>query len=135
MILFPWLDKYNLNIETIDNQHKKLVGLLNNLATAMSEGKGNDVLESTLKELIDYSVYHFEEEEKHFSKIDYPQAEEHRKEHKELIEKVEKIQQDFEVGRLGISIELMRFLKDWLINHINDTDKQLGLLLNKAGIK
>ncbi len=135
MIVFPWLDKYNTNVEIIDNQHRKLVGLLNNLASAMSEGKGNKVMGQTLKELIDYSVYHFEEEEKYFDQVDYPHAEIHRKEHRLFIEKMNQIKADMEVNKMGLSVELMRFLKDWLIDHINDTDQKLGGLLIKAGIK
>lgn len=135
MFIFPWMDKYEVHIESIDKQHKKLVELLNTLATAMSSGKGNLVMESTLKELIDYTVYHFGEEEKYFIMIDYPQAEAHLLEHHELIEKVSQFKVDFEAKKVGLSIELMRFLKEWLIKHISGTDKQLGLMLNKAGIK
>ena len=135
MFIFPWMDKYSVHVDSIDVQHQKLVELLNDLTFAMSSGKGNLVLESILNELIDYTVYHFGEEEKYFSQINYPQAEGHLEEHHKLIEKVMQFKTDFEAKKAGLSIELMRFLKEWLINHINGTDKQLGFMLNKAGIK
>lgn len=135
MFIFPWMDKYSVHVESIDAQHQKLVELLNNLASAMSSGKGNLVLETTLNELIDYTVYHFGDEEIYFSRINYPQAEDHLLEHRKLIEKVSQFKLDFEAKKIGLSIELMRFLKEWLINHISGTDKQLGMMLNKAGIK
>ena len=114
MLVFPWLSEYSVGVDSIDNQHKKLVELLNTLADRMSEGKGNDVLKVIFDELVKYTVYHFDEEEKYFDRIDYPQADEHRKEHKELIEQASNLQADFESGKIGISIEVMRFLKKWL---------------------
>lgn len=135
MSIFPWMDKYSVHVEQIDLQHKKLVELLNTLAEAMSKGKGNVVLNSIFSELVEYTVYHFEEEEKYFEKIEYPQADEHRNEHKELVEQALKLKADFESNKIGISIEVMRFLKKWLIDHISGTDMELGKLLNKSGIK
>ncbi len=134
MFVFPWLDKYSVGVQKIDEQHKKLVELLNELASAMAEGKGKTVLESVLKKLIDYTIFHFNDEEKYFDKIDYPEAAEHRVEHVKLIEKVNQFKADFDEGKIGLTIELMRFLKNWLINHIAGTDKELGILLNDAEI-
>jgi hemerythrin-like metal-binding protein len=135
MSIFPWMDKYSVHVESIDLQHKKLVDLLNTLAEAMSTGKGNVVLNAIFNELVDYTVYHFTEEEKYFDKIDYPQADHHLKEHKDLIEQASKLQADFESNKTGISIEVLRFLKKRLLDHISGTDRDLGKLLNKSGIK
>ena len=60
---------------------------------------------------------------------------EHREEHNKLIDQVAFFQTDFEANKIGISIEVMRFLKDWLMDHINGTDMELGKLLNRKGIK
>ncbi len=135
MAIFIWMNKYNVNVESIDLQHKKLVDLLNTLAEAMSKGKGNDVLHSIFDELVDYTIYHFEEEDKYFDQIDYPHSNFHREEHKKLIDQVSKFQTEFETNKKGISIEVMRFLKQWLIDHISGTDKELGKFLNRSGIK
>lgn len=101
----------------------------------MSKGKGNVVLKSTFNELIDYTVYHFADEEKYFESIDYPLADSHREEHRKLIEQVSKLQTDFESNKIGISIDVMRFLKKWLIDHISGVDMDLGRELNRSGIK
>ncbi len=134
MFVFPWQDKYNVGIESIDDQHKKLVELLNQLASAMAEGKGKTVMEPVLTKLIEYTIFHFNEEEKYFDQIDYPDAEAHRIEHLKLIEDVKGFKSDFDNGNTGITIDLMRFLKEWLINHIAVTDKKFGSLLNEAEI-
>ena len=134
MFVFPWLDKYSVQVDKIDEQHKMLVELLNQLASAMSQGKGRMVLESVLEKLVDYTVFHFSEEEKYFDQIDYPQAGDHQKEHADLLEEVIQFKADFDAGNVRITVKLMQFLKEWLINHINGTDKQYSHHLNERGI-
>lgn len=134
MFVFPWLEKYSIGVEAFDEQHKKLVELLNQLASAMAEGKGKTVLEPVLNNLIKYTVFHFNEEEKYFDRFDYSGAEVHRVEHLKLIEEVKQFKTDYDAGKIGITVELMRFLKGWLINHIADTDKEFGKLLNNKNI-
>lgn len=134
MAIFNWLEKYNINVDQIDVQHKKLVRLLNELASAMSNGEGKTVLEDILTQLIDYTIVHFKDEESYFDKIDYPQADKHRNEHKDLVEQVMQFKDNYDSGKAGLTIELMLFLKEWLIKHICDTDKEFGNALNRAGI-
>jgi len=135
MSIFPWKSKYSVYVESIDEQHKKLVDLLNFLSEEMSKGKAKAVLAPILDNLIDYTFYHFEEEEKYFEKIDYPNAEKHRAEHQQLIEDVLRFKTNHEAHKIGLTVELMKFLKEWLINHISGTDMDLGKLLNRSGIK
>ncbi len=134
MFVFPWQDKYSVGVDSIDEQHKQLLELLNELASAMAEGKGKTVLEPVLKKLIGYTIFHFNEEEKYFERIEYLDAEMHREEHIKLIEEVSRFKNDFDAGKIGLTVSLMKFLKEWLIDHIAGTDKELGILLNEAEI-
>ena len=135
MQIFPWKEDYLIYVDKIDRQHQRLVEILNNLASAMSQGKGKDVLGETLNELIDYTVYHFSEEEKYFDQINYPGAEKHRKEHQLLIEDVLKFKTSYEAGKVGLTIELMKYLKNWVINHINNIDKEFGRYLRDSKVR
>lgn len=135
MSIFPWMKKYEVNVESIDTQHKKLVELLNKLAEEMSQGKGSDVLNAIFNELADYTIYHFADEEKYFDQINYPLSDEHKEKHRLFIEQLSGFRADFEIKKIGVSIEVMRFLKDWLIEHISKTDMGLGRMLNRSGIK
>lgn len=135
MSIFPWMKKYEVNVESIDTQHKKLVELLNKLAEEMSQGKGSDVLNAIFNELADYTIYHFSDEEKYFDQINYPLSDEHKEKHRLFIEQLSGFRADFEIKKIGVSIEVMRFLKDWLIEHISKTDMGLGRMLNRSGIK
>ncbi len=135
MEFFTWNENFSVGINTIDEQHKKLVSLINELATAMSEGKGRDKIDSLLTELADYTVYHFSEEEKLMANYEYPGLEEHKKIHSAFVEKVSDFKKKYENGSLLISIEVFQFLQDWLKEHILGTDKQYSPFLREKGVK
>ncbi len=122
MEFLVWNEKLSLNIKEIDDQHKHLIKQLNNIHDAVINGSEQRVLEDTLNELIDYTVYHFDQEEELITKYGYPEIEEHKKEHNNLIEQVLKLQKDFRDGSATISFEVLDFLQSWVIDHIMETD-------------
>jgi len=126
MALINWEEKFQVNLNLIDNQHKKLVDILNRLHESMSKGKGNEVLESVIKDLITYTKTHFADEEKLMIENKYSQYDSHFIEHSNFIVKVEQVYNDFSAGKIGLSMELMYFLKNWLLNHIMVVDKKFG---------
>jgi len=123
MALFEWSDDYSVKVPSIDQQHKKLVGMLNELHDGMMGGAGTAHLEGVLSGLIDYTAYHFAHEEELFATHGYPQAEEHTAEHKALVGQVVDYKRKFDAGEVSLNMELMMFLKDWLIKHILGSDK------------
>ncbi|MBC35283.1 MAG: hemerythrin [Bacteroidetes bacterium] len=133
MAIFIWQDKYSVRVKETDEQHQKLIEILNELASAMSRGKGREVLQATLENMVIYTKQHFNEEEKYFDDLDYPEADQHRLEHKKLMEQVLTFQAEYEAGRVNMTVEIILFLKDWLIKHISETDKVFGQAMNKAG--
>ncbi len=134
MALFTWSDKYSVNINEIDNQHKKLVDMLNALHDAMKAGKGNEVLGKTLGELIQYVGVHFATEEKLMSTHGYPEYNAHKAEHIKLTQKAVDLQKNFQQGEHVLTMEVLGFLKDWLQNHILGTDKKYSPFLNSKGV-
>ncbi len=134
MSLFYWEEKYSVNVKEIDEQHKKLINILGDLHTAMLGAKAMDILEKILKELIDYTDYHFKTEEKFMTQYNYPQYKEHKESHDDFTKKVSDFYTDFKQGKKFISVELLFFLKDWLINHILGEDKRYSEFLNDKGI-
>ncbi|HOJ64747.1 MAG TPA: bacteriohemerythrin [Spirochaetota bacterium] len=134
MSLFIWEEKYSVNIKEIDEQHKKLVGILNELHTSMLGGKANNVLKKVLNELIDYTTYHFKTEEQLMTIHNYPKYDEHKASHKNLTDKVLSFYSELESGKKLLSVELLFFLKDWLVNHILGEDKMYSKFFNDKGI-
>ena len=134
MPLFQWSQNLSVNIKEIDNQHKKLVELINLLHDSMKSGKGKDVMGKILTDLTNYTVYHFGTEEKLFQQYGYSEYSKHKKEHDDLTKQVLEIKAKFESGNTSITIEVMNFLKDWLSKHILYTDKRYSGFLNAKGV-
>lgn len=134
MALITWTENFSVSVQSIDDQHKKLIGLVNDLYDAMRAGKARDVLGKVLAELIDYTVYHFGTEEKLFQKYAYPDYKAHKKEHDDLTKTAVDLKEKFNNGNMMITIEVMNFLKDWLNNHILGTDKKYGPFLSSKGV-
>ena len=86
--LISWSPKYSVNHPLMDAQHKQLITLINNLHSAMSQGRGKDVLQKTLDELINYTKIHFATEEKLMMEANYKELIEHRQVHKILTQQV-----------------------------------------------
>jgi len=135
MALFIWKEQYSINIKLIDDQHQVLVGLVNKLYDSMIIGKGKDVLGYILDELMMYTKYHFTTEEQYFQEYNYPEMHLHKLQHQELIAKTEELQAKYKLGETVLTLEVMNFLKDWIFEHINCSDKRFGSFVNSNGIK
>lgn len=122
MSLITWEESYSVKITLIDTQHKKLIGLINALHDAMKERKAKEVLGAIIDELANYTIDHFKVEEKYFDEFKYLKATQHIKEHTNFVSKVAAFKDDFDNGKMMLSMEVIDFLKDWLLNHIKKTD-------------
>ncbi|MBP7654136.1 hemerythrin family protein [Candidatus Dependentiae bacterium] len=128
MAFITWTQDIAVN-EEIDNQHKNLFDILNKLHESVTAGAEQGALAKILISLIDYTVEHFETEEKYFAKYSYPDTEAHKKEHVDLTQKAIDLQQQFKDGNLTISFDLLDFLYDWLTTHTSESDKKFSEFL------
>lgn len=117
-----WTSKLDLGISSIDRQHRQLVNYINDLYTAMKNNRTNRELESIVKKLRDYTASHFADEEKIFNASSYPAKNEHKKIHEKFVAKIDEVEQSLKNGTATVSMDLLTFLKDWLLNHIAGTD-------------
>ncbi len=129
MLFFNWEDTYYVNIDSLDRQHKKIVDLINNAHKELTEGARPDESRKIIEELLDYTEYHFKFEEKLLEKYSYPVINSHKKQHKNLCEKVSLLKNDLEKGRDIEPLDLLAFLVDWLQDHIVGSDKKYSNLL------
>jgi methyl-accepting chemotaxis protein len=130
--LITWNDDVKVGIDLIDDQHKVLVDYLNELNEFMARGEGGKAVGRVIEKLKDYTVTHFGNEEKLFDKYGYPETEDHKRQHADLIETVKDIDRKFQAGTLALGTEVMEFLRGWLVNHINGTDRKYVPFLKKA---
>lgn len=133
MATFTWNDSYSVNIKILDEQHKKLFAMIDELHNAMSSGKGKEVIGNVLDEMLEYTKTHFTTEEKLLEKYHYPRLSAQQKEHAAFVQKVSEMQQKMKAGSLTLSIEVSQFLKDWLTKHILGSDKEYGQFLVEKG--
>ena len=130
-----WKPEYDLGIESIDQQHRRLVGLINSLQTAVDYSTGEEFERKALDELVDYTRTHFRYEEGLMEQNGYPEFEPHRCEHERMIARVEDVLEAYRQDQEGAMQNAIEFLKAWLINHINGTDKQYSKFLIDKGAK
>jgi diguanylate cyclase (GGDEF)-like protein/hemerythrin-like metal-binding protein len=129
--VFPWNKKFELGIKEIDDQHKKIIKLLNKLATSITQPEINDISDA-FSELADYADYHFTSEEEIWSKYikDDNLVYIHKVSHDSFLPKVLEIQKKNEHKPLHDTIEeILLFLIRWLVFHIIGEDKYLSLII------
>lgn len=134
MPLFNWTEKYSVGVNIFDSHHKTFVGLINELHDAMRDGKARDILGEVLKRTFDYARMHFAEEERQMTTFGFSSYTAHKVEHEKLLAKVSELMARFDAGENTITIEVVNFLKDWLINHTLVTDKKYTKFFNDRGI-
>jgi hemerythrin len=134
MAIMEWSPTFSVKIKKFDDQHKKLVDLVNQLHDAMKAGQGNAMLGVVLQSLISYTATHFKEEEQIMQTHAYPDLARHKSEHEKLVKQVLDLQKKFQAGGGVLTMTVMSFLKEWLITHIQGEDKKYGVFLNGKGI-
>jgi hemerythrin-like metal-binding protein len=130
--MMVWKDDYLVGFKLIDEQHQSLVKMTNELLEACNAGEtaSNSAFVKTIHGAVEYAQVHFFTEEKYMKLADYPELEEHKKEHKAFVDKVQSAVSTFEDGKVCAE-DLILFLKDWLIHHIAGTDKKYAPYLAK----
>jgi len=135
MSLMDWSDSMSVGVKVLDDDHKKLVGLVNELHDGILGGQRKEALAHVLDELVKYTKTHFGREEVLFEKTKYPAAAEHKKHHDELLVKAGELQARYKDGMTSmLSLETMSFLKSWLNHHISGEDKRYTSHFKANGI-
>lgn len=136
MSLIVWNNDMSVGVPSIDEQHKKLVSMINDLYEASQEGREVSVIKETLGRLIAYTNEHFQYEEMLFDKTQYPKAQEHRSEHRALTQSVREMEERFQRENTKEACqEMLAFLVRWLMDHTMGSDKLYSQHLVSAGIQ
>ncbi len=134
MSSIEWSQNFAVGVGEIDSQHKKLIGLIQELHEANVVDQEEAVVSKVLTSLLDYALYHFDTEEKLMLEHGYPAIERHMAEHKVFFDDILQIRSRAQSGQGDVASETMRFMKEWLTAHILGTDKALGRFLMSRGI-
>ena len=131
-----WSKDYEVGVEEIDEQHHILVNTLNEANELLSKDYSLENLQKITKDLLSYALYHFETEEEMMQESNYAglapkDFENHMKQHRDFSAKVVEVRDALKAGDLIGQDELISFLLNWLLNHIEKTDKKFGKFLSK----
>ena len=137
MAKIEWDESLSVGIELIDEQHKMLIERTNAIADAVEMQRGVEKILQTLNFMIEYTEFHFSEEEKVMANNDYPKFAQHHKLHEDFKDRLNLMVQDFEEegATAGLSEEITSYLSSWLVNHIKGIDTELGKILREKGYK
>lgn len=130
-----WAPALEIGVKSIDEQHKRLVDMLNGLGKAISESHGKDAIMGIVEEMKAYAVYHFQTEEAAMEEKDYPKRSQHKQEHDIFIEQVLDAADTLESGGKITPTEVWDFLYKWLVEHILESDKAMGQHLSAKGMQ
>lgn len=119
-----WKDDFSVDIKIIDDQHKELFRLVNDFYNNIMNKSNKEAIWKVIDELETYVYKHFATEETMMQEANYPDYKNHKAEHESFKEKVIDFKQRYKEGRLLLSIEVTRFIKDWISVHIMQTDHQ-----------
>ena len=131
-----WTDNMSIGIELIDKQHQMLIQHLNNLIKSLEPNQGLTEVANTLSFLIDYTHFHFSEEEKHMAANKYHELEQHKMKHNEFKTTLANLEEEFkEDGATHVLADSINtLLVNWLIKHICNVDVEFGAFLKNNGI-
>ena len=125
MDFFVWDDRFVTGVGSIDEDHQVLLGLVNRLHNAMLTGTARKDIENIIDEMVRYTKSHFAREEDLMLKTQYSELAEHKLLHAHFVTKSIQFRDDFKSGKIGLSVAIFSFLKDWLSGHILDIDKNM----------
>ena len=127
MPVIEWVDALSVNVSKIDEQHRGLIGIINDLHDALLNkpiSEMGNVRTRTLSAMSEQIAIHFATEEAFMAKIGYPGLEDHRGKHVAFVELIEQHEEDIRNGVLILNSELMKILANWFVDHELEEDKK-----------
>jgi hemerythrin len=129
MTLMKWTQEdYGTTVELFDEQHQELFNRVNALNTAVS-GSERSEIGNRLDSLIEYVVKHFQDEELQMEEKGYADLASHKEVHADLVNTCADLQKKFHANEAEVGTDTMKFIKDWLDNHIPVIDRKYGPVL------
>jgi len=127
-----WGDVLSVEVDEIDEDHRKLVNIFNILNHSVTAGESPEYIAAVLEELINCTVWHFSHEERLMLKYGYEEIDEHKAVHRELIKSAKQLQQKILQADKPVADEDIEFLERWLTEHILTADMRLGAYLSQV---
>lgn len=132
MAFLEWTNDYSVGSKKMDDEHKMIFSLVNELDDQMKSGKGYSALSYTFTAMKAYSVYHFSSEEALLEKSNYPLLQSQKQSHQDFIKRIQDFEEDVSNHEMDIASKVMIFLKSWWVGHIQNEDKKYAQYIKDA---
>ncbi len=129
-----WSDEFCVGVAKLDQEHMRLVEIINELHDAMLSRRTAEVLNDATDRMAAYAAGHFSTEDRLMIRHGYPRHRQHKLQHDVFTQKAIELQTRVSQKTLVLSLEVLAFLRNWLANHILRSDKELALFLNSKGV-
>jgi hemerythrin len=129
-----WSDDLNTGIASFDQDHKKLMALINNVRASVLCRTGEEFERQNLQELLEYTQSHFAREEQLMLEHNYPDYEGHKAQHDQMALDVQCLAKCYETKGSKILPQLADYLTRWMVQHINGTDKKYLEFFQEKGM-
>ncbi|MFC1623574.1 bacteriohemerythrin [Patescibacteria group bacterium] len=133
-MLIKWKEEYNTGFKEIDEQHRHIADVTNDLYEIMQKGEINEKIQDLFNDIISSAKEHFALEEKYFDEFGFEDTENHKRIHGEFLAKVSDLHKDIEGREIEISFELVDYLEDWFLDHLTTEDRKYIELFKSHGL-
>lgn len=131
MALFKWRESYETGVSAMDEQHKKLIEIINKLYLALRDKESQTIIQDVLEEMNTYAEQHFRQEEVLLKESNYPEYENHVASHQSYRDKLKTLIGDSKKEETQVQ-EVYTFLRHWWMDHIVGEDKKYGEFLDSS---
>ena len=125
-VLVTWGEDLEFGVPAIDNEHKRLMELANQVYTMVKTEDDPKVLMAAFSELREYASRHFTQEEEFMVRMDYPETVDHRRQHQIFIERLDALAKDYRTGAPIRGIDVIGLLGNWWQSHIKGSDGKVA---------
>ena len=126
MSVIKWRESYETGIAEMDNEHRELIEIINQLYQMQREKKAYDELKNIYNRLLEYTRNHFLNEEKLMEDSNYPGLQQQKNSHAEFVAKLQEMENDLVSANESVAPVVYRFLREWWLDHIVGMDKDYG---------
>ncbi len=130
-----WDERYSVHVRALDEQHQKLIKMINALIGLSEVSVGSEAISDALTEMTNYAQYHFSKEEQYMLEYDFPGYQSHKREHREFKRKAADLCLNAMQNKTTVPMEIRKYLKHWCVNHIFKSDLKYGAFFKKKDIK
>ena len=135
IIKLKWSKAISVGIDVIDQQHQKLFSIVNDLIKVHQQKDNQKEILKVLFAIVKYAEDHFVTEDEYMTVYEYPKYLDHRKEHTEYLSHINLFLKGYEEGSKTLTMEMLRFLSKWWLEHTSDSDMDFGIWVKSRDVR